>query len=136
MTAQRFDTDQILQAIRDSWCAQTCGDPAGWSADNPSWQQCDVSAFVAWEHLGGDLVLGKVFLDGAETEHHYWNRVDGRDIDLTRAQFVDGQEVREVDVVTDASLREHADSIRPELLDRIAIMRDRVAARLGAEGRS
>ena len=32
----------------------------------------------------------------------YRNRIDGRDIDLTRAQFVDGQEVREIDVVSDA----------------------------------
>jgi len=107
-----------------------CGNPAEWTPAKPSWAQCDVTSYVAWEYLGGELVLGKVFLDGEETEHHYWNRVDGNDIDLTREQFTDGQEVREVEVLTSNFIRENSTSIRPELLDRIAILRTKVAERL------
>lgn len=124
------DRKKVLQAIRDSWCAETCGDPIAWSPQRPSWQQCDASAFVAWEHLGGELVLGKVFLDGVETEHHYWNRIDGRDIDLTRDQFVHGEEIREVDVLTSSYLRANMDAMKPEVRQRIAVMRTRVARAL------
>lgn len=126
------DREQVFQAIRDSWCAETCGESADWSPDNPSWQQCDASAFVAWEHLGGDLVLGKVFLNGHETEHHYWNRIDGHDVDLTRAQFVNGEEVREIEVVPSSFLRENLSSMKPEVLERIAIMRVKVDEKLDA----
>lgn len=124
------DSERVLQAIRESWCAETCGDPVNWSSDNPSWQQCDASAFIAWEHLGGDLVLGKVYLDDEETEHHYWNRIDRHDVDLTRGQFIDGQEVREIEVLPNSFLRENASLMKPEVLERIAIMRERVSEKL------
>ena len=126
------DREKVLQAIRDSWCAETCGDPTAWSPQQPAWQQCDASAFVAWEHLGGELVLGTVFLDGEQTEHHYWNRIDGLDFDLTRAQFVRCEEIREVDVLTSSYLRTNMHAMKPEVLERIAIMRNRVAAALTA----
>ena len=93
------DRERVFKAIRDSWSPETCGEPEKFSPDNPSWQQCDASAFVAWEHLGGDLVLGKVFLDGERTEHHYWNRIDGEDFDLTREQFQNGENIVEANVV-------------------------------------
>ena len=127
-----FDSEQVYQAIRDSWSAETSGNPAEWTRDNPSWQQCDASAFVAWEYLGGDLVLGKVFLDGEESEHHYWNRIDGTDVDLTRAQFVDGQEVEEVDVLTSSFLEQNAGTMKPDVLERIAILSAAVRNNLGS----
>ncbi len=124
------DIERVFQAIRDSWSAETCGTPAGWSRDNPAWQQCDASAFVAWEHLGGELVLGKVFRNGEQVEHHYWNRIDGTDVDLTRSQFTDGQEIIEHDVLTSSFLENNANSMKPDVLRRIAILRDEVNDRL------
>lgn len=129
---KRHDREQVFQAVRDSWCAETCGEPTAWSPSNPSWQQCDASAFVAWELLGGDLVLGKVLLDGEETEHHYWNRIDGHDFDLTREQFVRGEDIREAAVVSNSFLRENAETMKPEVRARVGIMRTNVSARLDA----
>ncbi|MEZ5282123.1 MAG: hypothetical protein R2770_16810 [Acidimicrobiales bacterium] len=123
-----WDRDLIFQAIRESWCPETCGEPARFTPENPSWQQCDASAFVAWEYLGGDLVLGKVFIDGEQTEHHYWNRIDGEDFDLTRDQFRDGQSIVEVNVIPDAFLKENMQTMKPEVLSRVEIMRTKVSA--------
>ena len=124
------ESEDVFQAIRDSWSPDTCGEPDNFSADNPSWQQCDASAFVAWEHLGGDLVLGRVFVNGEQTEHHYWNRIDGQDYDVTREQFSNGEDIVEAGVVPSHYLKENTDAMKPEVLHRIAVMRNEVRVRL------
>ena len=126
------ENEDVFQAIRDSWSPETCGEPDNFSAENPSWQQCDASAFVAWEHLGGDLVLGRVFVNGEQTEHPYWNRIDGQEYDVTREQFSNGEEIVEASVVPSDYLRKNMDSMKPEVLQRIAAMREKVKVRLAA----
>lgn len=125
------DREAVFQAIRDGWSPETCGEPEKFSVDNPSWQQCDASAFVAWEYLGGDLVLGKVFVDGEQTEHHYWNRIDGEDFDLTRDQFRRGETIVEADVVSNEFLKENMETMKSDVLVRIEAMRQNVTKRLG-----
>jgi hypothetical protein len=125
------DRENVFQAIRDSWSPETCGEPERFSLDSPSWQQCDASAFVAWEYLGGDLVLGKVFVGTEQTEHHYWNRIDGEDFDLTRDQFQKGEDIVEARVVRSDFLKENMGTMKPEVLARIAVMREKVSRRLG-----
>lgn len=124
------DRELVFKAIRESWSRETCVEPDNYSPENPSRQQCDVSAFVAWEYLGGDLVLARVLLDGEQKEHHYWNRIDGEDFDLTREQFLDGEEIVEVDLLTNDFLVENHESMRPELVHRIGVLRERVHTRL------
>lgn len=126
-----LNRERVFEAIRDGWCPGTCGEPERFSHENPSWQQCDASAFVAWEYLGGDLVLGKVFVDGDQTEHHYWNRIDGEDIDLTRDQFRDGETIVEANVVPSDFLRQNMASMKPDVLSRVEIMRTKVSRILG-----
>ncbi|MEU8242375.1 hypothetical protein AB0C07_29345 [Actinoplanes missouriensis] len=75
--------------VRASWDADTC-DPHDlpWRPDNPERGQCGVTALVLHDLLGGDLVMGEVFEDGRKVGHHWWNRLpDGREVDLTAAQF-------------------------------------------------
>ncbi|MEV4329603.1 alpha/beta hydrolase [Streptomyces sp. NPDC049597] len=88
----------IEAALRASWAADTCSpddvERAAWSEDNPSWGHCDVTALVVHDVLGGDLVLGAVFLGGEQHGHHWWNVLpSGVEVDLTRDQFRDGQTV-------------------------------------------
>jgi hypothetical protein len=120
----------VFQAIRDCWSPETCGEPEKFSLNNPSWQQCDASAFVAWEYLGGDLVLGKVFVDGEQTEHHYWNRIDGKDFDLTREQFQKDEDIVEANVVPNDYLKKNMDTMNPEVVARIEVMRGKVGQKL------
>ena len=89
---------QIERAIRAGWSADTCSpddvERELWNVDNPAWGQCDITALVVNDLLGGDLVLGEVFHDGGQQGYHWWNRLPGGvEIDLTREQFRLGQTV-------------------------------------------
>ena len=127
-----MDRDDVIDAIRQSWCRATSAAPEEWDRDNPARGQCDVSSFVLWEHLGGDLVEGQVFVDGAQTEHHYWNRVGDEDIDATAEQFRGGEEIREHRVLTSADITARRDQMRSELAERIGLLRTSVDRRLAS----
>ena len=127
-----MDRDDLIEAIRESWCRETSAAPDEWDADNPARGQCDVSSFVLWEHLGGDLVEAEVFVDGAKTEHHYWNRVGDEDIDVTGEQFTGDEEIREHRVLTSATINARRDQMREELAERIGRLRTDVDRRLAA----
>ena len=91
----------VEQVIRASWSAASC-DPvdAPWSPDNPSKGQCNVTALVVQDHLGGDLLMAEVLnADGTRQGVHFWNRLtDGTEVDLTREQFRAGEQVQEPEV--------------------------------------
>ncbi len=123
-------TEQVFDAIRDCWSVVTSGTPEQWSEENPAVGQCDVSSFVAWDYLGGDLVLAKVFIDGEQTEHHYWNRINGADHDLTGEQYRGNEEVREFSIVSDEYLRSNQSTMKPDVASRLELMRTAVKARL------
>lgn len=126
------DRVRVIDAIRKSWSAETSSTPDEWSSDIPAKGQCDASSFVAWEYLGGDLVLGQVFVDGVQTEHHYWNRIEGEDLDLTREQFISGEDIRETAILGSDQLRTQQGSMKPDVASRIDVMRSLVRERLGA----
>ncbi len=126
------DRQRVVEAIRQSWSKETSGTPEEWTATNPARGQCDASSFVFWEHFGGALVLAEVYVEGTQIEHHYWNRVDGEDIDLTREQFTNGEGFREKRVLSREFIQENAASMKSDLRRRIDLMRESVAERLAA----
>ena len=92
-------TLEVLEAaIRASWSVETCDptDVPSWTPANPSLGQCAVTALVVHDLLGGELLEAEVqHPDGSRQGFHYWNRLAGVDIDLTRAQFTSGEHVQE-----------------------------------------
>ena len=122
--------DRLFAAIRASWSAATSTHGDAWSPENPSWGQCDASSFVAWEHLGGELVLGEIFVEGDKTEFHYWNRIAGVDIDLTAEQFEGTEEIRQVAVLTSAEIAAKQGDMRPDVQRRIELLRTAVTDQL------
>jgi hypothetical protein len=72
----------LLKAIRNSWTSDTSYDPELWSDDNPAWGQCAITALVVQDHLGGELLRA-----GNGEITHFWNSIDGYEIDLTSEQF-------------------------------------------------
>lgn len=124
------DHRQAREAIAESWSRDTSAVPDEWTPDNPARGQCDVSAFVFWELFGGNLVLAEVYRNGEQTEHHYWNRISGEDIDLTREQFVNGEELKEKTVLANSYVREKIPSMRSELQLRIKALRESVTKKL------
>ncbi|MGW2249344.1 YunG family protein [Kitasatospora sp. NPDC001660] len=88
MTA--WTLNDIERAIRSSWGVDTCApeDLAHWRPDNPARGQCGVTAMVLHDLLGGELMMGEVYVGGVRTDLHWWNRFGpGVEIDLTREQF-------------------------------------------------
>ncbi|MBK3557775.1 hypothetical protein JHN55_14810 [Streptomyces sp. MBT56] len=118
----------IEQALRSSWSAETCTPEYRdrWTPDNPARDQCGVTAMVLNDLLGGELVRGEVRVDGVRTDFHWWNRLGmGIEVDLTREQF--GPE----EVVVDGEVVVRPPGELPRLQEEYALLRDRVAAKLG-----
>ena len=83
--------EELHSHFRTAWGPDTCYPESRdeWSPDNPSRDQCGMTALVVHEVLGGDLILGEVHVDGSKVGHHYWNRLpDGAVVDLTGDQFL------------------------------------------------
>ena len=86
----------LLPHFRSAWGPDTCYPDSRdeWSPDNPSRDQCGMTALVVQDVLGGDLVLAEVHVDGVKVGHHYWNVLpDGSKLDLTGDQFLPEEEV-------------------------------------------
>ena len=93
---------RLEEAIRASWSAETSGRPDEWTSDNPSFQHCDVTSWVLRDYLGGEVVVCGVVLDGKRVDRHAWNRLpSGLELDLTRGQFVGGEQFETPEVVTE-----------------------------------
>ncbi|MBR2668962.1 MAG: hypothetical protein IKE36_04095 [Solobacterium sp.] len=77
--------DDLYHVLKDVWCAETCTPRmrAQWSKENFTLGQCSITAFLVQDLFGGE-VYGIPLEDG---NYHCFNRIDGRDIDLTSEQF-------------------------------------------------
>ena len=74
----------LYRLLKTVWSAETASPSEGWSAENPARNHCSVTALVVQDHLGGDILSTRT-VGGT----HFYNRIDGRDWDLTISQFVE-----------------------------------------------
>lgn len=77
MTA--FDEQMIRAALYRAWSRETA---VQWTPENPASGQCNVTAAVIHDLFGGDILRTPI-----DDIWHYYNRIDGRRIDLTDSQF-------------------------------------------------
>ncbi|MEM7642657.1 MAG: hypothetical protein AAF366_09020 [Pseudomonadota bacterium] len=74
-----FDEARVRAALATAWSRETA---VQWSPENPANGQCNVTAAVVADLFGLEILrteLGDVW--------HYYNRADGRRVDLTDSQF-------------------------------------------------
>lgn len=90
-----MEISKLEQALMASWDNGTTSDPALWTKQNPSWGQCAVTALVVNDYLGGKLVWANAVLPDGKNISHYFNNIDGNEIDLTRKQFPEGTVIPE-----------------------------------------
>ncbi len=86
---------EVTAAVSNSWSAETSSTPKKWTNDNPALGQCAVTACLVQDYLGGDILNSVVTLPDGDTDSHYYNLIDGKDLDLTRQQFPAGSSFSE-----------------------------------------
>lgn len=124
----------IEEAIRASWGEDTADPDDGWTPDNPSRGQCDVTSLVVQDLLGGELLAADVHLDGERLMAHMWNRLpSGVEIDLTRDQFRNGESVGEPRVAGPRPADFPKDHPRYHRYESYLVLAERVRARLASE---
>ena len=79
MTAAPPSLDRLAALLPRGWSR---GSAARWRADDPAAGQCNVTAVLAHELLGGEILKTRV-----GTSWHFYNRLDGMRHDLTASQF-------------------------------------------------
>jgi len=81
---------QLEKTLHQSWSRETSYCPDQWTSQNPALGQCAVTALIVQDSLGGEIVWARV--DGIS---HYFNRINGETIDLTRSQFSESTHIPE-----------------------------------------
>ncbi len=116
--------EEFTACLRVAAQRGTSADPEGWSSENPLWGHCAAVSLLAQELYGGDLVRGSLQSHPRYKylKSHYWNRINGQDIDFTREQYLDlscGEllaEVRPRGLVL----------AHPDMASRYALLKDRL----------
>jgi hypothetical protein len=130
-----FTLAHLEQAIREAWSLDTADEDDGWTPENPSRGQCDITALVVHDLLGGEVLGADVYLDGERIERHMWNRlVSGIDVDLTRDQFRRGEVIGEPTVARRTPAIADPAHPRYHRYEAYLVLSDRVRARLGMVG--
>ena len=73
------DLNAFRRALEASWSLDSS---TLWTKANPAAGQCGVSALVAHDHFGGEILktrFGAIW--------HFYNRIDGARVDYTESQF-------------------------------------------------
>ncbi len=81
-----IDTLHKLYAVlRQSWKADTAfpSCQSDWVSRDPSYGQCAITATLVYDMFGGSI--HRIHVNGGGT--HYFNKINGHYIDLTREQF-------------------------------------------------
>lgn len=75
----------LYSVLRECWSSDTAypSCQAEWIPEDPSYGQCAVTAMLVHDMFGG--TIHKIRVDGGGT--HYFNKLEGHYIDLTREQF-------------------------------------------------
>jgi hypothetical protein len=83
------DILKLAKALQDSWSSETSNWGDELAADNPARGQCQVSALVLQDYLGGDIA--RVAVEGVGIkEKHFFNKLEnGTTIDSTSMQYKD-----------------------------------------------
>lgn len=123
--------DELFAAVEGSWDAETSASPEKWSPENRALGQCAVTACIVQDYLGGDVLNTVATLPDGSTDSHYYNVIDGEEVDLTRSQFPDGTTFTEGMPKTGkhATTREYVLD-NPATRDRYEILKERVMDRL------
>ena len=88
--AQLLRLSNLEMALTDAYSKDTSSDSTNWSPENPAMGQCAVTALIVNDYFNGKIVWANALLPDGKNISHYFNNIDGIEIDLTRKQFPKG----------------------------------------------
>lgn len=99
------ENHDTTRKTKKAWSKETCYEPQqnAWNENNPAMGQCYVTALIVNDYFGGEIVKAK----SSNGISHYWNKIEGKDIDLTRSQFPDDEIFSEEIIVARQNLSEN-----------------------------
>lgn len=77
------DLYKLLEST--GWDQMTCFRKSQWNSSNKCCGQCNATVLLVQEYFGGDII--ECPSPSKTKQMHYFNRIDGVDIDLTSNQF-------------------------------------------------
>ena len=88
MTNKEIKIVNLKNRLKKLCCKQTCYylNEEDWSPDNPFYGHCAHVTSIPYKKFGGEIMRGVIASSGFS---HYWNKIDGKDYDLTKEQFLD-----------------------------------------------
>lgn len=90
-----MDLITARELVESFWGKDTTYSPKDYDGKDPAYGQCVVTALVVQDLCGGSIVCGEANENGKRVRH-YWNRINGLDVDLTWRQFRAGTTVSKV----------------------------------------
>lgn len=118
---RRTDLSALRRELERHWSVDTSFSPDKWTPNRPSVGQCAVTSMIVHDRFGGEMLRSV-----NEGVMHYWNRIDGVDVDLTRDQFDTWAPTQEIAIVD----REDVSASGPTLADRHRRLAAALEARL------
>ncbi len=84
-----MNLEELKQILFKTWGKDTCYPPQEdeWSPNNPAFGQCYTTAMIVNDYFGGKILKVR-YEDGMG---HFWNLIDGEEVDLTKSQFKEGE---------------------------------------------
>lgn len=81
---------ELEKILQKAWSKETSYCPDEWDERKSSSGQCAISALIVNDYFGGEIVWAEALLPDGRKVSHYFNLVDGKEVDLTRSQFPQG----------------------------------------------
>lgn len=85
-----MDLNTLEKILLKSWSKDTSYCPDKWNELNPSFGQCAITALIVNDYFGGDIVWSEALLPNGQKISHFFNMINGEEVDLTRSQFPKG----------------------------------------------
>lgn len=89
------DFQKLKEKLKTAWSKESSYEPEKWTAENPSYGQCAITACIVQDVLGGDIVVADYTQPDGVKGQHFFNMVSGQCIDLTRDQFMPDTVIKE-----------------------------------------
>ena len=117
-----FDEKHVREALENAWSLETAKQ---WSSENPANGQCNVTAAVIHDLYGGEILRTRY-----PTVWHYYNRLNGKRVDLTDSQFSRpdarfdapssyDDEISDWDAAMEGTLQSEYDTLKRALLSQL-----------------